>query len=214
VHVILLEYGDKTSPAIWDTMKTPRSDRAAAPTPQEMPGTSLYSMQRWGDENGSEAFLLGGNHRAPVVVPITGDMWSDGYEVCRDKKLKFSADGRRWRNYSAWNPTWSAVCWYDVVLIRRSSKALLAGLLADASVTKFHTCARLARNWYPSWIHNPMVPNENLKCAHPILHPEQGHVCSEFFDTRVTIEKKRELNSRPRASAKFFGGRGRGRASR
>ena len=81
VHVILLEYGDKTSPAIWDTMKRAWGAEAAAAAPQEMKGTSLYSMQRWGDAHGYETFLLGGNHRVPALVPLTGRMWDDTYEV-------------------------------------------------------------------------------------------------------------------------------------
>ena len=81
VHVILLEYGDKTSPAIWDTMKKAWQAEAAAPTPQQMAGTSLFSIQRWGDDHGYETFMLGGNHRVPVLVPLTGRMWDDSYEV-------------------------------------------------------------------------------------------------------------------------------------
>ena len=52
VHVILLEYGDKTSPAIWDAMKGRFRSVPAGPTPAQIPGASLYSTQRWADELG------------------------------------------------------------------------------------------------------------------------------------------------------------------
>eukprot|EP00966_Prymnesium_polylepis_P143970 3323697-Prymnesium_polylepis.2 len=165
VHTILLEYGDKTSPAIWDAMKRQWGAAAAASSPREMPGTSLYSMQQWGDANGFDTFLLGGNHRVPVLVPVTGRMWHDSYEVCRDKKQKYSHDGRHWRNFSAWNPTWSAVCWFDIVLIRRESRALLRMLLDEGALSRHgRFCERLRNGWFPSWIHT--LPPSNLKCAH------------------------------------------------
>lgn len=181
VHTILLEYGDKTSPAIWDTMKRKGKADAAAASPREMPGTSLYSIQRWGDSNGYETFLLGGNHRLPILIPLTGSMWHDSYEVCRDKKLKHSPDGRVWRNFSSWNPDWEAVCWYDIVLVRRSSKALMTKVLAEGSIRNApRFCGRVSRGWYPSWIHRP--PPANLKCAERVRRPEHGHQCHNFLD--------------------------------
>ncbi|KAL1521656.1 hypothetical protein AB1Y20_021313 [Prymnesium parvum] len=179
VHIILLEYGDKTSPTIWNKMKKMHSAEAVAPSPQEMQGTSLYSIQRWGRSHGYETFLLGGNHRQPVLIPLTDGMWDDSYEVCRDKRLKYSPDGKHWRNFSAWNPSWSAVCWYDVVLIRRASKLLLHSLLAQSALSN-RFCNRLQQGWYPSWVTKPSPTN--LKCGHKIARPDQGQVCEYFID--------------------------------
>jgi hypothetical protein len=113
VPIILVEYGDKMSPAIWDAMKRPFSAVAAAPSPAEMPGPSLYALQTWADARGYDTFLLGtsggGPHGRPVLIGVTGSLWRDEYEICRDKKQKFSRDGRVWVNFTAWNPTWCAV---------------------------------------------------------------------------------------------------------
>mmetsp|Transcript_27527 Transcript_27527/g.72744 ORF Transcript_27527/g.72744 Transcript_27527/m.72744 type:complete len:184 (+) Transcript_27527:2-553(+) len=138
-------------------------------------------MQQWGDANGFDTFLLGGNHRVPVLVPVTGRMWHDSYEVCRDKKQKYSHDGRHWRNFSAWNPTWSAVCWFDIVLIRRESRALLRMLLDEGALSRHgRFCERLRNGWFPSWIHT--LPPSNLKCAHKVLRPDHGQLCDHFVD--------------------------------
>ena len=55
--------------------------------------------------------------RRPVLIPVTGDYWDDQFEVCRDKKQKYSGNGRAWTNTTAWNPHWSAVCWYTASII-------------------------------------------------------------------------------------------------
>lgn len=111
VPIILLEYGDKMSPAIWDAMKRRHSGAAAAPSPQELPGPSLHRLQGWASDNGYDSFLVGSVHRRPVLIPLTGALWRDEYEVCRDKSAKWSPNGRTWQNFTAWNPEWSAVCW-------------------------------------------------------------------------------------------------------
>ena len=80
-HMILIEYGDKTSKAIWDGMKTPGKAAAAAPTPAELPEPSLFSIQRWADGLGYDAFYVGELGRRAVLVPITGFWWDDRYEV-------------------------------------------------------------------------------------------------------------------------------------
>ena len=64
---ILLEYGDKFSGAIWAAMRRRHSAAAAAPTPQALPGPSLYSLQRWADGLGYDAYLLG-NYRVSCVA--------------------------------------------------------------------------------------------------------------------------------------------------
>ena len=104
VPFILVEYGDKMSPAIWDAMKRWHSGAAAAPSPAELPGPSLYALQRWADARGYDAYLLGATHGAPVFVGLTGALWRDEYEVCRDKSQKWSPNGRTWSNFSAWIP--------------------------------------------------------------------------------------------------------------
>ena len=70
VPFILVEYGDKMSPAIWDAMKRWHSGAAAAPSPAELPGPSLYALQRWADARGYDAYLLGATHGAPVFVGL------------------------------------------------------------------------------------------------------------------------------------------------
>ena len=81
VPVILLEYGDKMSPAIWDAMKRTKSAAAAAASPQAMEGSSLFSLQQWASELGYDTYLLGAAHRKPVLIPLTGPLWRDEYEV-------------------------------------------------------------------------------------------------------------------------------------
>ena len=183
VPVILLEYGDKMSPAIWDAMKRTKSDEAAAPTPQAMVGPSLYSLQVWASDLGYDTFLLGANAKRPLLIPVTGPLWRDEYEVCRDKKQKYSNDGRVWRNFSAWNPDWHAVCWYDVALVHRAPRApqFRAALLESASLpTAF--CRQLASGWFPRWI--DAAPPDQLCCTHKVTNPMQGGVCHAFQDCK------------------------------
>ena len=181
VPIILLEYGDKMSPAIWDGMKTRFKSVPAAPTPQEMVGPSLYSLQRWGNEMGYDTFLLGAVGRKPVMVPLTGRLWRNEYEVCRDKSQKWSNNGKQWRNFSAWNPEWSAVCWYDVALVlRQPHSPTLRRNLLRAGALPDNFCKQLDNGWYPRWIDS--APPENLCCSHPILRPDRGEVCHTFHD--------------------------------
>jgi hypothetical protein len=81
VPIILLEYGDKMSPAIWDAMKRVKSAAAAAPSPQALPGPSLHRLQTWASDQGYDTYLLGSVHRRPVLIPLTGALWRDEYEV-------------------------------------------------------------------------------------------------------------------------------------
>ena len=102
-------------------------------------------------------------------------------QVCRDKKQKWSPNGKSWRNFSAWTPNWSAVCWFDIVLIRRTSAKLIQAMLAEGSIANHGGfCRRLSMGWYPTWIHQPAPPN--LKCAHRIARPEHGQICDNFLD--------------------------------
>ena len=175
VHVIILEYGHSTSVAIWDAMKAPKSDAPVAPTPQQMPGNSLFRMQQWADGLGYETFLLGGGAKEPVLLPVTGSWWDDGYEVCRDKRQKFSPDGRTWHNMSAWRPNWSAECWYDVALVHRSSP-LFTPLLLQKGALPRSFCRQVARGWYPEWVNQP-TPTD-LTCENPQLVGKG--VCTSF----------------------------------
>jgi len=186
VPIILVEYGDKMSPAIWDAMKAPFKAEAAAPSPAELKGPSLYSLQKWGDSHGYDAFLLGalGSSRSrPVMIGLTGDLWRDEYEVCRDKRQKWSSDGRIWSNFSAWNPTWSAVCWYDVALIhRRPRNTLFRKRLLEQTGLPSSFCNRLQKGWYPSWIDRPSPAIDDLCCTHEVKNPRNGDVCHSFFN--------------------------------
>jgi FkbM family methyltransferase len=161
IHLLILEYGHSTSPQIWDAMKAKFSAAAAAPTPQEMSGNSLYSMQRWADKLGFEAFLLGGGKDDPVLVPVTGRYWDDAYEVCRDKAALFSPDNRTWWNFSAWRPNWTAECWYDVAFVHRSSPIFEALVTRHAALPARY-CRRFALGWYPGWIDQPAP--KRLEC--------------------------------------------------
>ena len=173
---ILVEYGDKMSPAIWDAMKRPFSAAAAAPSSAAMPGPSLHSLQKWGDERGYDSFLLGAQGARPVLIGVTGALWREEYEVCRDKNQKFSNDGRMWKNFSAWNPRWEAVCWYDVALILREPRnPQLRSALLERSALPTHFCRTLKSGWYPTWIDEKQPPN--LCCAHEVQFPERGEVC-------------------------------------
>ena len=184
VPVILLEYGDKMSPAIWDAMKRTKSDAVAAESPQALAGPSLYSLQVWASELGYDTFLLGAVHRRPLLVPVTGALWRDEYEVCRDKSQKYSADGRIWRNFSAWNPEWSAVCWYDVALVHRKPRSpQFRTHLLQASSLPTSFCKQLSGGWFPKWIDNP--PPEKLCCTHRVRNPRNGDVCHAFQDCRT-----------------------------
>ncbi len=180
VPLILVEYGDKMSPAIWDAMKRPHSAAAAAPTAAALPGPSLYSLQRWADERGYDTFLLGSAGHRPVLIGVTGTLWREEYEVCRDKNQKFSPNGRDWKNFSAWNPYWAAVCWYDVALILREPREpRLRSLLLEQCALPDPFCRRLREGWYPEWMDAPW-PTTNLCCAHTIARPQHGEVCHTF----------------------------------
>ena len=137
------------SPAIWDAMKRFHSAAAAAPSAALLRGPSLYALQQWGDAHGYDTFLLGSAGTRPVLIGLTGKLWREEYEVCRDKNQKWSPNGRDWKNFSAWNPTWSAVCWYDVALILRQPKqpALRRALLQQAALPEAF-CRRLRDGWY------------------------------------------------------------------
>lgn len=181
--IILVEYGDKMSPAIWDAMKRPFSGAAAAPSPAQLPGQSLYSLQRWADQHGYDSFLLGSIAHRPVLIGLTGPLWRDEYEVCRDKSQKFSSDGKLWRNFTAWNPQWSAVCWYDVAMVlRRPRQPLMRQLLLERTALPSSFCQRLTQGWYPRWIDEPPPLVEDLCCSHRVGDPRQGHVCHSFFN--------------------------------
>jgi len=170
------------SPAIWDAMKRFHSAAAAAPSAALLRGPSLYALQQWGDAHGYDTFLLGSAGTRPVLIGLTGKLWREEYEVCRDKNQKWSPNGRDWKNFSAWNPTWSAVCWYDVALILRQPKqpALRRALLQQAALPEAF-CRRLRDGWYPAWIDEPW-PTRNLCCAHPVARPQHGEVCMVFRD--------------------------------
>lgn len=68
-HLIILEYGHSTSPPIWEAMKAQFSDAPAAPTPQQVNGSSLYATQRWADRLGYETFLVGGHAARVELTP-------------------------------------------------------------------------------------------------------------------------------------------------
>ena len=180
VTIILVEYGDKMSPAIWDAMKRRNSGAAAAPSPQELPGPSLHRLQTWASERGYDSFLVGAAHRKPVLIPLTGGLWRDEYEVCRDKSQKWSPNGRIWQNFSAWNPMSSAVCWYDVALIHRTPKSpKFRKLLLQSASLPPNFCKSVEKDhWYPHWIDRP--PPTELCCTHTVLNPRNGDVCHSF----------------------------------
>lgn len=176
VPVILLEYGDKMSPAIWDGMKRHFSDAAAAPTPQLMEGSSLYSLQTWASGIGYDTYLIGATGKRAILVPVTGRLWRDEYEVCRDKKQKFSTNGRTWMNFSAWNPQWSAVCWYDVALVLRKPRvAELRRHLLEATSLPPHFCDSVSKGSYPQWIDRPQPKEADLCCTHKVGDPRNGN---------------------------------------
>ena len=170
VHVILLEYGDKMAPQIYDAMKQPRVARAAAPTPQGIRG--LHWLRGYADGYGYDVFLLGAARGVPVLVGVSGVLWDDDYEVCLDKRSKWSPDGKLYFNFSSWSPNWSAVCWYDLVLLRRTSP-LYAPLALDAAKLPRPFCKRLQGGWYPWWVQRP--PPTEFDCAVEGL--KRGEVC-------------------------------------
>lgn len=178
VHVVLLEYGDKMTPEIWDGMKTPWQARPAAEAPQKIRG--LHWLRGYADARGYDVFLLGAAWGAPVLVGVSGELWDDKYEVCLDKKAKWSPDGHWWFNYSSWSPSWVGVCWYDLVLLRRSSPlyeplALGAGRIAP------RVCRRLREGWFPHWVLQPPPSADDLECAQPGSRPlARGEVCTRF----------------------------------
>ena len=108
-------------------------------------------------------------------------LWRDEYEVCRDKSQKWSANGRTWQNFSAWNPASSAVCWYDVALILRKPRPQSAGMrsrLLQATALPTPFCRSLEAGFYPHWIDQPQ-PAE-LCCTHKVASPQRGDVCHSF----------------------------------
>ena len=149
VHVVLLEYGDKMAVEIYDAMKQKFAARAAAPAPQSIRG--LHWLRGYADDYGYDVFLLGAARGVPVLVGVSGALWDDEYEVCLDKRRKWSNDGRLYFNYSSWSPNWSAVCWYDLVLLRRTSP-LYAPLALDAAKLPRSFCKRLEGGWCPARI--------------------------------------------------------------
>ena len=62
-------------------MKRVFSGRAAAPSPAELPGPSLYALQRWANERGYDTSLLGSTRQQPILIGVTGSLWGDEYEV-------------------------------------------------------------------------------------------------------------------------------------
>ena len=183
VHMVLLEYSDKTSPAIFRSMKARYRDDPAAPSVASMEGQSLRRIQRWADRKGFDAFMLGSDGGNPLLLPITGELWDDGYEVCRDKSAKFSADGVHWTNFTPWSPDWSAVCWYDVALILRTSP-LFAPLTERYAHVPRRFCRRLVTGWYPDWISAPPLTHR-LNCSQWIPVGRGGdRICGEFTATR------------------------------
>ena len=80
VHAILLEYGDKMTPAIYDAMKAQHSAHAAAPSPQHLKG--LRWLRGYADSYGYDVFLLGATRGRPVLVGVSGELWDDDYEAC------------------------------------------------------------------------------------------------------------------------------------
>ena len=73
------------------------------------------------------------------------------------------------------SPTWSAVCWYDLVLLRRASP-LYAPLVYGAAALPRPFCKRLEGGWYPAWIQRP--PPTAFDCDVRGLKP--GEVCYRF----------------------------------
>jgi len=163
-----------------------------------MKGPSLYALQRWADERGYDAFLLGAAGHHPILIGITGALWREGYEVCRDKNQKYSSNGRDWKNFSAWNPAWSAVCWYDVALIHRHPREprMRDALLQTCALPSSY-CNKLREGWYPTWIDRPW-PTENLCCAHQVLRPEHGEVCHTFRACSPQMHIPTKAGNRPR----------------
>jgi len=178
VPFILLEYGDKMSPAIWGAMKRRNDATPAAPTPALLEGPSLFRLQRWADGRGYDTYLLGeGDGGRPVLVGATGRYWRDSLEVCRDKGQKWSRDGRRWENFSAWDPSWSAVCWYDVLLVlRKPLEPQLRQLLLERTSLPPRFCRQLSDGWYPTWVDAPTP--ERLCCS--VQNLKQTDVCGTF----------------------------------
>ena len=208
IPVILLEYGDKMSPSIFRAMKRRYSADAAAPSPRELIGGSLYGLQRLASRFGYDAFLIGtlgwrrrtrrGHGRGassqalqgstapqawkpPVMIPISGPFWHDAYEVCRDKSAKYSPDGYLWANLSVWNPHWEATCWYDVALVHRRPRdpALREALLTRYAKLPRPFCRRLANDRFPPWVFAPPPPPSALCCNHQVQHPKTD-VCHQF----------------------------------
>ena len=49
--------------------------------PAELPGPSLYALQRWANERGYDTYLLGSTPQQPILIGVTGSLWRDEYEV-------------------------------------------------------------------------------------------------------------------------------------
>ncbi len=132
VHAILLEYGDKMSPQIWDGMKAKFEAFPAGDSPRDFKG--LHWLRGYADARGCAAatraaararppcgrparlatslaphllstpssppllgrydvFLLGAARGRPVLVGVSGELWSDAYEV-RPRRAACALDER------------------------------------------------------------------------------------------------------------------------
>jgi FkbM family methyltransferase len=205
VQMILLEYGDKASPAIFKAMKARGVADPAAPSPQQMGTGSLHWLQGWADARGFDTFFVGEQGRRPVLVPVTGAAWDDKYEVCRDKRAKYSSNGRTWQNLSAWSPNWSAVCWYDVALVLRTSPLFEPLLLKHAKLPNAY-CRSLVGGWFPHWVDSPPAEAE-LRCTHAMRGP--ADVCTSYAVGGRGAGPSREMRP-PRPIGDLLGGRGAG----
>ena len=139
-----------------------------------------------------DAFMVGSVHKRPILIPLTGSLWRDEYEVCRDKSQKWSPNGRVWQNFSAWNPESSAVCWYDVALIHRAPKSpTFRKLLLESTALPTKYCETLERDrFYPTWIDRPPPKTTDLCCTHAVLEPQRGQVCHSFRNCSDTPKAK------------------------
>ena len=109
------------------------------------------------------------NHDVRSAQDVESTLRGHRQEVCG---LKWSPDGKLYFNFSSWSPNWSAVCWYDLVLLRRTSP-LYAPLALDAAKLPRPFCKRLQGGWYPWWVQRP--PPTEFDCAVEGL--KRGEVC-------------------------------------
>ena len=104
--------------------------------------------------------------------------------MCRDKRSKWSTDGTFYFNYSSWSPDWSAVCWYDLVLLRRASP-LYAPLALRAAALPRTFCTRLESGWCDAaWLQR-LLTTTNLPTYLPTYELTTALPSVAVLDTAV-----------------------------